>query len=174
MFLFDVSLFWMSIMVLLLPFLKTLRPSIILPATIGVLFVLVGLHLLIYGVFWYRIYLLATMVTPVIAFLGACIITELILRKKRTIGKYTLAFVLSHLPILFISLAGCFVILYLAHITEYDFEAHRIFYYEMKYVYLWSLIFYAAVIPFALLVCNNKFYRNILLNSPSNIEDTQE
>ena len=126
---------------------------------------------LIYGKFWYLTHSVVLMIAPIAAFLIACKLTEIVLRKKKSTGGCAFIFTLSNLLSLFIALAASFVFLYVNQvINEYHFDPEYIFRYEMKTSYLYFLIFYAALIPFTVFVFKNPFYQNLLLENETKNE----
>ena len=171
LFIFDVSLFSLAFSVLLLPILKKLRPIIVFAIEVSLFIGIIGMHLLIYGKFWYRPRSVLLMIAPIAAFLIACKLTEIVLRKKKSMGRCVFIFTLSNLLSLFITLAASFVFLYVNQIINmYDFDPEFICRYDMKEAYLYFLIFYAVLIPFAVFVFKNRFYQNLLLENETKNE----
>lgn len=171
LFIFDVSLFSLAFSVLLLPILKKLRPIIVFAIEVSLFIGIIGMHLLIYGKFWYRPRSVVLMIAPIAAFLIACKLTEIVLRKKKSMGGCVFIFTLSNLLSLFITLAASFVFLYVNEIiNSYYVYPKYILCHDMKEAYLYLLIFYAVLIPFAVFVFKNRFYQNLLLENETKNE----
>jgi hypothetical protein len=174
---FDISLFLLAFSVLLLPILKRMRPFFVLLSEIGLLVGIVGVHLLIYGEFWYRMRFMVLMIAPIAALLMGCKLTAMFLRKKKSMGRYILVFTLSNLFSVLIALTVSVACLYVHQIINgyyYRFDINFLFRYDMKYAYLYFVIFYAAVIPFSIFVCKSRFYQHILLKNETKVGNNTE
>lgn len=166
LFFFDLSLFFLAFSILCLPIFKASRSLVTLAIKAGLFAGIIGIHLLIYGQLWYQVRFVILMIAPIAAFLIACSLIRLLLRGKKSTCKYIFIFIILNVLSSLLAVMICVASLYIHQaVTSYSFRftRHNIFDYEMRFAYFYFLIFYAALIPFGVFICKNRFYRNILL-----------